>query len=296
MPFSGNRGEDPLTGTEELEAAAQGHAAQGPGEIIGEALHHLQDSSTMEIFGMHLQLPHLSLLGHDISITKNVVMMWVASILILTIFGAVARRRSLSPKGVFMNLFESFVFFVRDEMVYKIMGEETGRKWLPFFLTQFFFILFCNLLGLVPFGATATGNLAVTASLAIITLVLIQVGGMFEQGVFAYLKSIVPPGIPIWLYPIMVPVEILGQFTKPFALTIRLFANMTAGHIVMLSLISLIFIFKSYGTGVAYAVSGPVLFFVLFIQLLEILVAFIQAFIFTFLSIIFIGSALHPEH
>jgi F-type H+-transporting ATPase subunit a len=285
-----------LKGQEELEVVAEDHASEGAGAIVNEALHHIQDSHTMEFFGFHIDLPHISLMGLDISITKNVVMMWIAAALLIFIFVLFARKRSISPKGVFLNFFESFVFFVRDDMVYKIMGEKQGRKWLPFFLTLFFFILFCNLLGLVPFGATATGNLAVTASLALITLVLIQVGGMMEQGFFTYLKNIVPSGIPLWLYPIMIPVEILAQFTKPFALTIRLFANMTAGHIVMLCLLSLIFIFKDYGTGVAVAISGPVLFFVLFIQLLEILVALIQAFIFTFLSIIFIGAALHPEH
>ncbi len=283
-----------MTGQEGLEAATQ--AEKGAGEIVGEALHHIQDSHYLDFFGHHVNLPHLSLMGLDISITKNVVMMWVAAVILLFIFTLFARKRSIKPRGTFLNFFEAFVFFVRDDMVYKIMGEEQGRKWLPFFLTQFFFILVCNLLGLVPFGATATGNLAVTGSLAIITLVMIQAGGMVEQGFFTYLKNIVPPGIPLWLYPIMVPVEILSQFTKPFALTIRLFANMTAGHVVMLCLISLIFIFKGYGTGVAVAVSGPVLFFVLFIQVLEILVALIQAFIFTFLSILFIGSALRPEH
>ncbi len=235
-------------------------------------------------------------MGFDISITKHVVMMWVASILVIGVFILFARRRAIAPRGSFLNFFETFVLFIRDEMVYKIMGEETGRKYLPFFLTQFFFILFCNLLGLIPYGATATGNLAVTGSLALITLFLIQVGGMIEQGFFSYIKNIVPPGIPLWLYPIMVPVEIMGQFTKPFALTIRLFANMTAGHIVMLSLLSLIFIFKTFGSGVAYAITGPVLFFVLFIDILEIFVALIQAYIFTFLSILFIGAALHPEH
>jgi F-type H+-transporting ATPase subunit a len=285
-----------LSGQNELEAAATSHSAEDPGAIVTETLHHVQDSNYIEFFGFHFDLPHLSLMGYDISITKNVVMMWIVSILLLAIFTACARKKSLAPIGRFLNFFESFILFVRDEMVYKIMGPEAGRRYLPFFLTQFFFILFCNLLGLIPYGATATGNLAVTGGLALITLVIIQVGGMVEQGFFTYIKNIVPPGIPLWLYPIMVPVEIMGQFTKPFALTIRLFANMTAGHIVVLSLLSLIFIFKTFGTGVAYAISGPVLFFVLFIDVLEIFVALIQAYIFTFLSILFIGASIHPEH
>lgn len=279
-----------------IEAAQEAHGGEDPGSIVTEALHHLQDSNSLEFFGYHIDLPHLNLMGYDISITKHVVMMWVSALLLIAIFSLLARKRVLAPKGTFVNFFETFVVFLRDEMVYKIMGEETGRRWLPFFLTQFFFILFCNLLGLIPFGATSTGNLAVTASLALITLVLIQVGGMIEQGFFTYWKHLVPSGIPLWLYPIMVPIELMGQLTKPFALTIRLFANMTAGHIVMLSLFSLIFIFKGYGTSVAYIVSGPIVFFALFINLLEILVALIQAYIFTFLSTIFIGAALHAEH
>jgi F-type H+-transporting ATPase subunit a len=280
----------------EVEAVSDTHAGGDPGAIVTEALHHVQDAHSLELFGFHIELPRLSIMGFDISITKHVVMMWVSALLLILIFSLFAKRKGITPKGAFLNFFESFIVFVRDEMVYKIMGEEHGRKYLPFFLTQFFFILTCNLLGLVPFGATATGNLAVTGALALITLFLIQVGGMIEQGVFTYLRNIVPPGIPLWLYPIMIPVEIMGQFTKPFALTIRLFANMTAGHIVMLSLFSLIFIFKGFGDVVAYAVSPPVLFFVLFINVLEIFVALIQAYIFTFLSIIFIGAALHPEH
>jgi len=280
----------------DIDTTMLGHAGEDPGAIVTEALHHVQDSNTLELFGYNINLPHLSLMGFDISITKHVVMMWISAALLIVIFCLYSRRKGASPKGHFINFFELFIVYIRDEMVYKIMGEEIGRSWLPFFLTQFFFILFCNLLGLVPFAATPTGNLAVTGSLAVITLFLIQVGGMMEQGAITYIRNIVPPGVPLWLYPIMIPVEIMGHFTKTFALTIRLFANMTAGHIVMLSLFSLIFIFKGFGPIVAYSISGPVLFFVLFISLLEIFVALIQAYIFTFLSILFIGAALQPEH
>ncbi|MFQ6103981.1 MAG: F0F1 ATP synthase subunit A [Candidatus Glassbacteria bacterium] len=281
--------------SEASEAAHNGHP-EDPEYIVNYIMHHVQDAHELDFFGWKLELPHIELFGFDLSITKHVVMMWLAGLIITLLFSKLAKKRSLSPKGSYSNFFEVFVVFVRDEMVYKIMGEETGRRFLPFFLTQFFFILTCNLLGLVPFCSTATGNIAVTGALALITLFMTQVGGMVEQGFFTYLKNIVPPGIPLWLLPIMVPVEILGQFTKPFALTVRLFANMTAGHLVILSLFALIFIFKSFSDLVSYAVAPGVVGFVIFINLLEIFVALIQAYIFTFLSIIFIGAAIHPEH
>jgi len=269
---------------------------ESPEYIIDYVMHHVQDSHYLEFFNWKIQLPHIELFGIDFSITKHVVMMWFAGLILFLVFSKLARKRSLTPGGSFSNFFEVFVVFVRDDMVYKIMGEEAGRRFLPFFLTQFFFILTCNLLGLVPFCATATGNIAVTGGLALITLFMTQIGGMIEQGFLTYLKNIVPPGMPLWLLPIMIPVEILGQFTKPFALTVRLFANMTAGHLVILSLFTLIFIFKSFGDIVSYAVSPGVIGFVIFLSLLEIFVALIQAYIFTFLSIIFIGAAIHPEH
>lgn len=278
------------------EHAAEHVNQEDPTYIVDYVMHHVQDSHEWHLPGFAIDLPHIELFGLDISITKHVVMMWLAGLIVLFIFSRLAKRESTVPKGSFTNFFEVLVVFVRDDMVYNIMGEKLGRRFLPFFLTQFFFILMCNLLGLVPFMATATGNIAVTGGLAVITLIMTQVGGMLEQGFFTYLKNIVPPGIPLWLLPIMVPVEILGQFTKPFALTVRLFANMTAGHLVILSLFALIFIFKTFGDVVSYAVAPGVVGFVLFISLLEIFVALIQAYIFTFLSIIFIGAALHPEH
>jgi F-type H+-transporting ATPase subunit a len=154
----------------------------------------------------------------------------------------------------------------------------------------FFFILFCNLLGLIPFAATATGNVSVTAALAIMSLIMIQVGGIREHGLKHHLQNLIPHGIPSWLLPIMIPVEIMGQFTKPFALCIRLFANMTAGHIVILSFLSMIFILKSI------FVSPISVFFALFISLLELFVAFLQAYIFTMLTSLFIGMSIHPQH
>jgi len=169
------------------------------------------------------------------------------------------------------------------------LGEE-GKHYLPFLLTVFFFILFCNLLGLIPYAGTATGNVSVTAALALIALSMIQLGGIRQHGLAHHFKNLVPHGIPVWLLPIMIPVEVMGQLTKPFALCIRLYANMTAGHIVIYSLLGLIFLFKSL-------VVAPVsVGFALFISVLELFVAFLQAYIFTMLTSLFMGMAIHPEH
>jgi ATP synthase subunit 6 len=278
-------------------AADAHHAAEGEhgdGDIFGHLFHHLQDQVVFP-----LPVVQLGALNLDLSVTKLVLMIWLACVINLVVFVALARKSaSLVPAGRFANLFESLVIFVKKEMVEEIMGHHLGAKYTPYFLTIFFFILVMNLLGLVPFLHTATGNIAVTASLAVLTFLLMQIAGIREQGLGHYLKSIVPPGIPLWLYPIMIPVEVLGQFTKPFALTIRLFANMTAGHVVILSLFGIIFTFKALlGPLLTLGIVAPVMVgFVLFVDALELLVAFLQAYIFTFLSILFVNACAHPEH
>src|SRR5215467_4780455 len=259
-------------------AASQGgeHGAEANiGDVI---LHHVLDAKIIPI----------KIFGIDFSITKHVLMMWIAAALIILIFRYVFREQRTVPSGA-ANLLEAIVVFLRDEVVLPNMGEE-GRSYLPCLLTVFFFILFCNILGLIPFAATATGNIRVTAALALISLIMIQVGGIREYGLKHHLQNLIPPGLPVWLLPIMIPVEIMGQFTKPFALCIRLFANMTAGHIVILSFLSMIFILQSL------LVSPISVFFALFISLLELFVAFLQAYIFTMLTALFIGMSIHPQH
>ncbi len=254
-------------------------------------MHHVLDSREIDLtpFGM-IHLPKFHLLGMDISITKHVVFMWIAVIFLIVIFSKVSRsyKKSFIPKGV-NNLAETLILFVRDEIAKPNIGKGY-EKFLPYLLTVFFFILTCNFLGLIPYGSTATGNISVTATLATISFVVIQAGGMMKNGVFGYLKGLLPHGLPTWLIPIMFVVELLGLFTKPFALAIRLFANMTAGHIVILALLGLIFILHTY---VVVPVS---IAFALFIFLLEVLVALLQAYIFTMLSSLFIGMAYHQEH
>src|SRR5207237_3633585 len=200
------------------------------------------------------------ILGIDLSITKHVLMMWIASALVVFVFRFAFREPHAIPSGL-ANLLEAIIVFLRDEVILPNMGEE-GRHYLPYLLTVFFFILFCNLLGLIPFAATATGNVSVTAALAVISLIMIQVGGIREHGLKHHLQNFIPHGLPVWLLPIMIPVEIMGQFTKPFALCMRLLSNMTAGRIVILFFLIIIFILNSL------FVSCLLVFFVLFISLL----------------------------
>ncbi len=264
-------------------------------ESLGEFItHHIQDSHEWNLFGYHLHLPTfepISLFGIqiDLSITLHVVMMWVASLILILTFWLLFRKKRLVPTG-FAAALEAMVLFVRDEIAIPNMGERAGRKFTPLLATMFFFILTCNLMGLFPLFATATGNISVTASLAVITFVVTQIMGMVENGPIGYFKSMVPPGVPFPLIFIMVPIEIFGLFTKPFALAMRLFANMIAGHTVVFALLGLIIAMGSI------LVSPFSIGFAVFIDLLELLVAFIQAYIFTMLSSLFIGMAMHPEH
>jgi len=265
-------------------AAPVAKAEEKPGDLI---MHHILDNSpfSFEPFG-EVHLPHLEVAGFDISITKHVVMIWLAAILLVVIAsaaGASVKKMSANqaPKGV-ANVFESLVDFISNDVAKPNIGHGY-EKFLPYLLTVFFFILVCNLLGLIPYGATATGNINVTLTLSVFTFVITQFSAFKAQGVKGYLQHLTA-GTHWALWIIMVPIEILGQFTKPFALTIRLFANMTAGHIIILSLFFISFILKSYI--VAVAVSIP---FAIFIYLLELFVAFLQAYVFTMLSALFIG-------
>jgi F-type H+-transporting ATPase subunit a len=228
----------------------------------------------------------------DISITKNVVSLFISIIVLLVVFISVAKayktRVGKAPKGL-QSLLEPIILFVRDDIAKPQLGYRYAA-FMPYLLTVFFFVWLNNLMGLIPFfpgGANLTGNIAVTMMLAICTFVLTTVNGNKN-----YWGHVFKPHVPWWLYPLMIPVEIIGLFTKPIALMIRLFANITAGHILILSLISLIFILKSV------FVAGIAVPFVIFISVIELVVGFIQAFIFTILSALFIGMAVeeHAEH
>jgi F-type H+-transporting ATPase subunit a len=202
-------------------------------------------------------------------------------------------RRGEIPRGRFTNFVESLVAFVCDEMIYDVMGKEVGRRYAPLFLTQFFFIWLVNLLGNLPFGpwgGAPTANIAVTAALASTTLVVMVAAGIKASGPIGMWRDLLPKGLPPVIREILFVVEFVGFFIKPFALTVRLFANMFGGHLVVLSLFGLIYLFESY------VIMGAVLPMSIFVGILELFVATLQAFIFTFLSIMFVQLSLHPEH
>lgn len=239
---------------------------------------------------------------YDISITKNVCALLISIALLCWIFLSIARKYKdgplKAPKGL-QSLMEPLILFIRDDVAIPSIGEEKYQKYFPYLLTLFFFILFNNLMGLIPIfpgGANLTGNIAVTAMLAIITFFITNISGNKHY----WIDIFNPPGVPWWLkipIPLMPIVEFFGVFTKPFVLMIRLFANITAGHIIVLGFMSLIFIFGAMSPAIGYAVSPVSVFFYIFMGLLELLVAFIQAFVFTLLSAIYIGMATaEPQH
>jgi F-type H+-transporting ATPase subunit a len=226
----------------------------------------------------------------DVSITKNVAMLLINATLIMFVFLAVAKgyktNNGKAPKGI-QSFVEPIIVFVRDEIVKPNIGHNY-EKYLPYLLTLFFFILLGNLLGLLPGAANLTGNIAVTLTLAVLTFIITNVSGNK-----AYWSHIFwTPGVPLPLRLVILPVEILGIFTKPFSLTVRLFVAITAGHIVLLSLISLAFIFQSVAVGFVSSL------IVLFINLIELLVAGIQAYVFTLFTSLYIGMATadHDHH
>ncbi|WP_332019998.1 F0F1 ATP synthase subunit A [Kaistella sp.] len=222
----------------------------------------------------------------DFSITKTVLMVVVTALLMIFIFGGIAKsyKNSLVPTGA-GKILEPLILFIRDDIAKPNIGAKY-QKYMSYLLTIFFFILFLNVFGLLPFGINVTGNIAITAALAIFTFLITQftANKNYWQHIFWM------PGLPLPMKIVMMPIEIIGMFIKPFALLIRLFANMTAGHIVIMSLIAMIYVFKNVIAGVAF----PFLTFVLY--LLEILVAFLQAYIFTMLSAVYFGMANEEHH
>ena len=233
----------------------------------------------------------------DLSITKTVAGILITSILMFLVFGYVAkaykRGANEAPRG-FQAAMETLILFIRDEIAKPSIGHKYER-FMPFLLTIFFFIWFANILGLIPFigGFNVTGNIAVTLVLALFTFVMTTING--NKNYWGHIFA--TPGVPGWLLPLMIPIELLGVFTKPLVLCLRLFANITAGHIIILSFMSLIFIFAEiYGTSAGYGASVVSLLFGIFMNTLEILVAFLQAYVFTLLSALYFGSAVEDHH
>ena len=250
--------------------------------------HHVQPYNGYVLDHGHIKLAGSGAKVLDLSITKNVLMLFFNAALMLVIFLSVAKgyknRTGKAPKGV-QSFFEPVIVFLRDEVIKPNIGKGY-EKYVPYLLTLFFFILFGNLLGLMPGAANLTGNIAVTMTLAVFTFLITNFSG--NKSYWGHIFW--TPGVPLLLKPIIVPVEIIGIFTKPISLMIRLFVAITAGHIVILSLISLVFIFQSVFVGFGSTV------IVLFINLIELLVAAIQAYVFTMFSSLYIGLATEEHH
>lgn len=262
------------------------------------------------LVGREIALPqwpplHIGPLTLDLSPTKHVVWLLIAATVCAAVMIWTARKThskgaETAPRGL-ANAIEAFVIYLRDEVAMRNIGKG-GERYVPFVLTLFFFILFMNLFGLVPFGSSATGNLAVTAALAVLSMIAIEVGGLIHLGPRAYLKTIVyvPEGLPwfgqIPMALIMTPVEAVAKLARIIALAIRLFANMTAGHLVILSLVGLVFAAGSaLGPKLGALVSVAPLIMVVAIMLLEIFIALLQAYIFAMLTSVFIGLVRHPH-
>jgi F-type H+-transporting ATPase subunit a len=229
--------------------------------------------------------------------SKHLLYLFVVALLVIAIAQLSVRsyQGGHVPKGMGAAV-ESLVLFIRDEVAEPNIGHGEGGKWAPLLCSFFFFILVAALIGLLPFSATTTGNISVTLALAVISFAAQQWAGISKYGLVGHFHNLVPPGMPWLLLPIMIPVEILGMFTKPFALTIRLFANMLAGHMVITTLLLLISLMGQLHWLAGAAMTPISILLAVFIMLLELLVAFIQAYIFTLLTAIFIGMYAHPAH
>jgi F-type H+-transporting ATPase subunit a len=300
--------------------AAEAHKGFNAGETIIE---HVSNSGHDHPL---VRLPHV--LGIDLSVTKHVLMLWLVAAFVFVVVTWTVRRYLSQDRRIpsgFMNALESVVEFVRDSIVLPNVGKKWVNTWTPLLLTFFIFILCANAIGLVPVfdtlavldhfvfrtgedsfvkqlllgGTTATANFNVTAALAMVTFGAIIVAGSKAHGFIKHWKNIVPPGLAWPIYIMLIPIEIMGMFVKPFALTMRLAANMTGGHIAILSILSFVFLFTELfgraaaGVGVGLAVSVPLS---VGISFLEIIVVLVQAYVFTLLTAVFIGMAIHAHH
>ncbi|MCK5074797.1 MAG: F0F1 ATP synthase subunit A [Calditrichia bacterium] len=284
------------------------HEAVEHKQTVSEYIaHHIQDSNEWhvqifgkEIFALHLPHFHIHIplinIDLDMSISLHVLMMMIAAVFLILIGTMAARKRKLVPTGL-AGVMESLVLFIRDEIAIPNMGDKSGRKFTPFLTTMFLFILTLNLMGLIPLFSTATANLSVTVGFATVTLGVILIFGMKENGIIGFWKSLLPHGVPLWITPILFPIEVISILAKAFALSVRLFANMLAGHMVVFYILGIIIIFgQLMGAGFGLGFAPISLGLALFIDILEILVSFIQAYIFTILSALFYGMYMHPDH
>jgi F-type H+-transporting ATPase subunit a len=309
LSAGGLRAQDHEPVSQTAREAVAPESQQEASENQIDIMHHIGDSHELETPFGRFELPrwtplHIGGLTIDLSPTKHLVYLLLAAVIVALTFILSARSitaaqaRGRPAKG-FSGVMETMALYIRQEVVLPNVGPH-GEGYAPYLLTLFFFILAMNLLGLLPWGATATGNIAVTAALAVIAFLVIEVTGMRTLGPKGYLHTIfyLPPGLPggiggnilkVALLVVMTPIELIGKLAKPFALAVRLFANMTSGHVLVLALIGLTFLFQSYAVGVGASVLATG------VMLLELFVAFLQAFVFTLLTSVFIGL-MRAEH
>lgn len=254
----------------------------GPAQVL---MHHVTDQAEFHPFGLPIVFPgkHLFFL------------LLVMAVVIVAARIAIAGYKNGAPSGI-GSAVETMVVYVRDEISEKNIGHGDGAKYTPLLLSFFFFILFAALIGLLPFSSTSTGNLSVTLALAFISFLAQQYAGISKYGVVGHFKNLVPHGLPAPLLVVMIPIEVLGMFTKPFALMIRLFANMLAGHMMITALLMLFALCYPISAALGIIMIPISLGMALFIMCLEVLVAFIQAYVFTLFSAMFIGMYAHPSH
>lgn len=250
--------------------------------------HHLVDHKTS-----HNVVATVAGLPVDLGMSPLIRTMWIACGIAIVLLTFAARSQS-APARFLRALFEPLALFVRDEILEPIFGHH-AHYYLPYFLSLFFFLLTCNLLGLVPHMQAVTANPWVTAGMAICTFGLIQFAGVKEQGLVSYVVHIVPGGVPIVLWPLLFVIEVFGMFAKSISLCIRLFANILAGHIVSLAFLCMIFIFAEMSKAAGAGMVLPSVGLALFIYTMDVLVSFLQAYIFTFLTALFVGGAVHPH-
>ncbi|MCJ8328838.1 MAG: F0F1 ATP synthase subunit A [Lentisphaeria bacterium] len=242
--------------------------------------HHVQDSNEWHpLPGVAIHLPDW--------LTLHGLMFIIASAIVILLFCVISKKNSRVPTGL-TNMLEAMVVFVRDDIAIPNIGEKDGMRLTPLLCTFFFLILTMNLMGLVPIFATATSNIGITLGLATITLAVMSIGAIVVNGPIGFFKAFIPHGLPIAIVPFIFFIEFLGMFIKAFALTIRLFANMFAGHIIIFAFLGMFVVFGVVG--------APAIALAVGIYLLEILVAFLQAYIFTLLTAMFIGQVWHPAH
>ena len=283
------------------EGIEGGHGDHGEGhEEEAASAHQIKYNNTTYNLEASMSLQNTGSAWQDFSITKNVFGMLLALVLLIIVFSGISKaytqREKQAPKGM-QSFFEPIIVFMRDEVAKPAIGEE-WKKYFPFIMVLFFFILFCNLLGLIPIfpgSANITGNIGVTIVLALIVFLVVNLNGTKDY----WMHVLWMPGIPTFVKPLLMVIEVLGLFIKPATLFIRLFANITAGHVIILSLVSLIFIFKAnMGTGAAFGGIAIAVPFVFAMNMLELFVAFLQAFVFALLASLYIGGAreTHEHH